>query len=155
MIRQLRAPLLLALLALTVPAAAQQSTFAPRGSQSLQKTPGIWTTYQPTVAAASGAITTLGTITGRYQTIGKRVDAVIDYQITTNGTAGGYLGVSLPVASRGYATCSGGEQSVGPGKGLRAIIQPASTNIVVLFADGTYPGANGSRGILSCSYEIN
>jgi hypothetical protein len=54
-----------------------------------------WTAYTPTITSGSGTITTVSA-TGKYKVFGKTCWFTVDITITTAGTGGGFLGVSLP-----------------------------------------------------------
>ena len=60
---------------------------------------GAYTSYSPTVTSSSGTITTVGAVTAYYQQIGKTVFVHFSVTITTVGTAGGQLLLTLPVSS--------------------------------------------------------
>ncbi|OHV17755.1 hypothetical protein BK022_03615 [Methylorubrum extorquens] len=113
---------------------------------------GAWTAYAPVVTPASGTITTPGTIQGWYQVTGKRVDVNINVNITTNGTASGYLFVGLPLPAARATFIPGGEQNV-TGKALRPIVAAGASTLVVVNYDNTYPGVNGALLVISGSYQ--
>lgn len=112
-----------------------------------------WLGYTPTMTASTGTITTVGTCSGRYKVIDKTVFFEISCAITTNGTAGGYIKITLPITASATtnARFSGREHGV-TGKMLLGYNSGAS-ECRVTFYDGTYPGANGAVITLSGSYE--
>jgi hypothetical protein len=87
---------------------AQASQFSGRYATTTAFPSGAWTSWTPTVVAATGTITTLGTVEGQYQQYGKLVVARFSIQITTKGTAGGACSVSLPVTARNSLASNGG-----------------------------------------------
>jgi hypothetical protein len=87
---------------------AQGSQFSSRYASTTNFPSGAWTSWTPTVASGTGTITTLGTVEGQYQQYGKLVVARFSIQITTKGTAGAELNLSLPVTARNSLASSGG-----------------------------------------------
>jgi len=113
-----------------------------------------WTPYTPVVTPNTGAFTTVSA-TGRYQRIGRTVFVQIAVTITTNGTAAGYVNVTLPLATAA-AGYMGGVDSGASGKALSGTMFAASaTNVVVRFYDSTYPGSSGAVLLLEGVYETN
>ena len=112
---------------------------------------GKWVSWTPIITAASGSITTLGTIACAYFKRGKVVQVRGRIEITTNGTAAGVLYATLPVTgiSPGAGAVSGREKTVGYLFGG----QVEGTNITLVKSDGTYPGASGAVLIFSGCYE--
>jgi len=111
-----------------------------------------WTAYTPTITAGSGTFTTVSA-TGRYLTIGKVTHVKIEVNITTNGTAAGYIVATLPNTAVGFAALSGRERNVS-GKMLAGMIGVlSSTTTTCVNYDNTYPGANGASCLLNGSYE--
>lgn len=127
----------------------------PAGNGGTGITGFAWSTYTPTATAGSGAFTTLGTLTGRYFTIGKLVFFSASIPITTNGTAAGYVQVSLPspltVGGADYYGAGRGNVS---GKGLNVRMVTAQQFAEVRNYDGTYPGASGETLEISGTYEL-
>jgi hypothetical protein len=103
-----------------------------------------WTSYTPTVTAAPGTSFTTVSATGAYQTIGKNVFFTATVTITTNGSAAGYVYVSLPsgITASGTAVLSGREEFY-TGKLLQGYITNGATAVVILNYDNTYPGGTG------------
>lgn len=113
-----------------------------------------WTTYTPTITAATGTFTSVSA-TGRYKTLGKTVFFSVHITITTNGTAAGLVLATLPVASvnsgaRHYAV---GQETAVAGFMLFGIVLPNSTTLQLAKYDATYPGASGYVIDASGSYE--
>lgn len=63
-----------------------------------------WTAYTPTITAATGTITTLGTVSGYYKQIGKLVYISLRATITTKGTAAGNFIFTIPVTAASSRT---------------------------------------------------
>jgi hypothetical protein len=99
-----------------------------------------WTTYTPTITVGTGAITTLGTVSGRYKTIGKTLFISVSAGITTNGTAATSFSFSLPAG-----------MTVNMLQGRAAA---STTVITVLTYANAYPGGDGRRIALSGVIEI-
>lgn len=112
-----------------------------------------WIAYTPTVTTATGTITTLGTVTGRYKTIGKTVVFEVVVPITINGTGAGSVRATLPFQAAAFEFMVSGAETATTGKGLVGYIDVSSTFVLMLFYDGTYPGANGRRMVCSGTYE--
>jgi len=115
-----------------------------------------WTAYTPTVTAGSGTFTT-ASATGRFLTIGKVTHIRIEVTITTNGTGGSYIAVTLPntalTTSSPIAVLAGRERGL-TGKMVSGSIGVVSSTIMsILFYDNTYPGANGAVISVSGTYE--
>jgi len=113
-----------------------------------------WSTWTPTVTAGTGTITTLGTVTARFKTIGKTVFFYVSVPITTNGTGASFVQITLPVAAANTVNQSGiGRENGVTGKNLGAKIVKNTANLQVTFYDGTYPGANGAEIDINGIYE--
>jgi hypothetical protein len=126
-----------------------------RWLQKLISLPEPPTTYVPVVTSGSGAFTTVSA-TGRYRKIGKLVFVQITVTITTNGTAGTLVSVSLPFASvnlAGVQHCLTGKAASVSGKALTGIIVPNSNVALVLNYDNSYPGSSGETLVLNGFYE--
>lgn len=128
--------------------------------------PGTWTqvlepidiptgfqSYTPTIAPTSGTLTAY-TAFGRYLQVGKIVHVQITIQITTNGTAAGFLGVFLPVAAAaaiGQQLIPGRETAV-VGKMLQCFIGGGLSAGIANY-DNSYPGGNGYSLCIQGAYE--
>jgi hypothetical protein len=116
-----------------------------------------WTSYTPTITVGAGTITTLGTVAGRYKTIGKTLFWSASVAITTNGTAATSLSISLPagmtVNASGDCIVAGREQLVS-GSMLQGRAAAGTTSVLVLTYNNAYPGASGCRIIVSGVIEI-
>lgn len=100
-------------------------------------TPGAWTSYTPTVTAATGTPTTV-TTTGSYQVLGKIVILRFSVGITNKGTAASYLRVSTPASLTPNSDFAGSvfEGSV-TGASSGAFTQASTSYISTAKADGT------------------
>lgn len=116
-----------------------------------------WTTYTPTVTAASGTFTTV-TAFGRYKQIGKTVFIQITVQIGANGTAAGSVDVTLPFTSAAVSFAQwvlAGREGALAGKMLQGSINSSSTTCVIGNYDNSYPGNTGALLNLSGVYEVS
>jgi len=116
-------------------------------------TGSAWSAYTPTVTPGSGAFTS-ATAAGRYKQIGRTVFVQIVVTITTNGTAGAYIDVSLPVANRSaqYQAINGVE--VGQtGYALSGILLTLGAGLRIRKYDNTYLGGNGAILVMQGVYE--
>lgn len=121
---------------------------------------GAYTAYSPTVAPFSGTITTLGTVSAAYQQLGKTVLIRLSIPITTNGTGGGYITVTLPSGLNGKTGVSfpmAGLEDNSTGGTLIANISSADTTKIRIFkaSDNSYPGGSGFILRVSGHYETN
>lgn len=117
----------------------------------------VWTAWTPTVTSTTGTITTVGTVTAKYRLEPKTVFFKISATITTNGTGGTAINITLPPTQGGVAngnqSCYGRENGI-TGKSLTGIILNGAQGINVTFYDATYPGANGAVIQIQGFYEI-
>lgn len=115
---------------------------------------GEWTSYVPTVTAQTGTITALGAVSARYRQRGRTVEWTATVNITTNGTAGGDIRVSLPAGlAPAFDAIGTGRETATTGEALQAWFQAIGRVDVTTFNNG-YPGANGRRLLLSGQYEV-
>jgi hypothetical protein len=115
-----------------------------------------WTAYTPTVTTASGTITTLGTVIGRYQKIGKQLSITLAVAITTNGTGAVAIQATLPtgLAAAADQVLVGRENSV-TGNQCQGVISAGANIINITRYDNAYPGGNGHRVLLTGVIEVN
>jgi hypothetical protein len=116
---------------------------------------GAWTAYTPTLSAFTGTLTS-ATIGGKYVQIDKTVHWAALISIPTNGTAGTYLLVGLPLPYANTVTAPGayGKEYAVIGKGIAGVGLGGSNNTVgITFSDGTYPGGNGYVIVVQGTYE--
>lgn len=111
-----------------------------------------WLPYTPGITSATGAITTVGATTARYQRVGKGIKISLDFIITTNGTGGESVNVTLPFAANSAGALVGREAIIS-GKTVLAQILPTDTKMTITFYDNNYPGADSARFIMSGIYE--
>jgi len=115
-----------------------------------------WLTYTPTITAASGTITTLGTVVGRYKMLGANTVLVyLDISITTNGTGAGNMQATLPFTPAITSVGVGRVMTGGP-PGYAGFVLSITTGTPagILNYDNTYPGADGTRLICSVIYPL-
>jgi hypothetical protein len=122
---------------------------------NLTMTGAAWTSYAPTLTAGSGTITTVGSIGGAYQRIGKTVVVQVTAAITTNGTGAGSLSISLPpgLPATGNGAATFVEDLVTGQPAFGIIYSGATTVQAIRKADGSYPGGDGRRLIGSFTYQ--
>lgn len=112
-----------------------------------------WTAFTPTVTATTGTITTVGAHAGRYMQIGKTVMVELDITITTNGTGAVVLRSTLPFTSSAFPFELAGGEVVNTGKSVRGRISASVAYVDIVFYDSTYPAADGSRIVLTGTFE--
>ena len=113
-------------------------------------TGSAWTAYTPTITSSSGSFTTVSA-TGKYKVFGKTCWFTTDITITTAGTAGGFIGVSLPftqvatsLSSYGMEVNATGSMVKGlnPASGVMQITRYDNASIIgsgyVIRTTGTY-----------------
>lgn len=132
------------------------STPAPTEETGATILDGQWRAYTPTATATTGTITTVGATSGRYRREVKTVEVQAAVTITTNGTGGGKLRVTLPgpssVANGPYYGT--GRANVVSGKQVLAAFINAQTYMDIQNYDDTYPMANSEQVIVSGRYEV-
>lgn len=117
-----------------------------------------WRVFTPTVAAATGTITTY-TASGRYRIVGSRVFLQLRITITTKGTAAGAMTITLPAA-----ITSANNYNIMPipfvessnsGKTVMGQLFGGDVLISVMMYDGTSPFvADGDAFSASAIYEL-
>lgn len=115
---------------------------------------GTWT---PVVTSGAGSITTLGgLITGQYTKVGNLVTIIFTITITTNGTGSLNLQVSgLPYTPAAYYNCGAFRDFGGITSKMGSVgIVASSTTFIMLYYDGTYPGANNVYLAGSATYQV-
>jgi hypothetical protein len=108
-----------------------------------------WGTYTPTLSCGSGTFTS-ASAAGRFKTVGKTTFVNIVVTITTNGTCGAFIGVTLPNTTVG-ASFIGGRSSSGNLVGGQ--ISGAGTVLNYSGATGSYVGSDGTTTVLNGVYE--
>lgn len=107
-------------------------------------------TWTPTVTSNTGTITAY-TSSGNYTKIGNRYLFTVTATITTNGTGGGFLQITLPATSNNAAAASGlkstGEMVVGS-------INAASGTMNVFKYNALYPVGSGEFVRLSGHFDV-
>jgi hypothetical protein len=114
---------------------------------------GPWTAYTPVITAGTGAFTTVSA-TGRYTKIGKTILVNIIINITTNGSAAGFIQVSLPFigSPTGSSILVGREDAIA-GKMLQCRTFVNANTAIITNYDNTYPGLSGALIELTGAYE--
>jgi hypothetical protein len=108
--------------------------------------------YTPTVTSETGSITS-SSASGYYQRVGKLITVYGTVTITTAGTAGGFLNVSIPVTSLRAAAMFAAETGV-TGKGCIGRLSASSSTASFKYDDGTTIFANGAIINFFGLYEI-
>jgi hypothetical protein len=111
-----------------------------------------WFNYTVTPTAGSGSFTTVAG-TGKFKVDGRAIFCKAKVTITTNGTAAGYVGANVPVATADLYQVLHGKEAGVSSKTLNASFYPDSTHLAISFYDGTYPGANNAICAVNGSYE--
>jgi cytoskeletal protein RodZ len=110
-----------------------------------------WTAYTPTITSGSGSFTTVSA-TGTYKTFGKICWFTVAITITTVGTAGGYIGVSLPVTQAGETLAAYGMEMNSTGFMVKGYIPTSGVMQVTKYDNATIIGA-GYLVRLTGTYE--
>ena len=141
MIRKSLIALFLVACASFAPVKAQQATIGPSGPALLGTAMTVW---MPTIAADSGAITTVGTVTASYFDVGPMRKFQLTIPITTNGTGATGVSFTLPSAPSVANIELSGRETGQLGKSLNGSITSGAT-VSVRNYDNTYPGGNGTN----------
>lgn len=114
-----------------------------------------WSTFTPTITTGSGTITTLGTVVGKYQKIGKKLFITLSIPITTNGTGAVDVKATLPTGIAAATDCIlvGRENNV-TGSQLQASILATSGVMSITKYDNTYPGGSGYKLLVTGIIEV-
>ena len=99
-----------------------------------------WTAYTPTITANSGSFTTVSA-TGTYKTLGKTCWFTTAITITTAGTAGGFMGVSLPVTQVGATLAAYGMEMNSTGYMVKGYIPASGVMQVTKYDNATIIGS--------------
>jgi hypothetical protein len=110
-----------------------------------------WTAYTPTITSGSGSFTTVSA-TGTYKTFGKTCWFTVAITITTVGTAGNYIGVSLPVTQAGGTLAAYGMEMNSTGFMVKGYIPASGVMQVTKYDNATIIGA-GYLVRLTGTYE--
>lgn len=110
-----------------------------------------WTAYTPTVTSGTGTFTSV-TAGGAWKRIGTVIFVRASITITTNGTAGGDIKITLPASNVG-SDCMGvfREQAL---TGNCGIIQVQGSNAIFRTFTNGYPGGTGYVLTGSMTYEV-
>lgn len=99
-----------------------------------------WTAYTPTITSNSGSFTTVSA-TGTYKTFGKTCWFTVAITITTAGTAGGFIGVSLPVTQAGATLAAYGMEMNSTGYMVKGYIPASGVMQVTKYDNATIIGS--------------
>ena len=112
-----------------------------------------WTSYTPIITAQTGTFETVSA-SGAYQTIGKTCIVSVTINITTVGTASGFIAATLPFTSAARIQIGGyGMEVNSTGNMLKGYIPSSSTQLQVkTYSNGETIGA-GYSNILTVVYE--
>jgi hypothetical protein len=137
-------------------------SITPKGTGTLTLNGAVldnaaWSTYTPTITSSTGTITTVGTNTGRYKQIGKLVFVRTDTTITTVGTAGGQMRITLPVTPQSaYSTGAGRDAGV---TGRMLMVWNVSGNSYMEVQEyattSVFAAGNGIRIVTDLVYEAS
>jgi hypothetical protein len=122
-------------------------------------TDGPWGDYTPTVVPSSGSFGTAPTVRGRFKKLGKTVHVRINILISNNGSASGYLIVSLPaptvsLGNPAYQQPLTGKEYGAIGFGVEGNLADGGTTMNVTKAEGGgYPGGNNFIVTIGGTYE--
>lgn len=113
-----------------------------------------WGAWTPTVSSYTGTITT-ASAAGFYKQVGKTVFFRFRATITTNGTGGTGVLVTLPAAAMSGGHAFPGRENGVSSKTLGATLFPDTSTLYISNYDGTYPGADGAlidfEGVYECA----
>jgi len=113
---------------------------------------GVWT---PVVASSSGAITTVGAVSGTYTRIGRQVTIWASIEITDNGTGAGRIDFSgVPFASASTIRSVGHGWNASTAASLSAYVNTGVTNGSVWRYDAAYPVASGQTFSFCVTYNV-
>jgi hypothetical protein len=115
-----------------------------------------WETWTPTVTAGTGTITTVGTVTCRYARINKIVMCKYDVAITTNGTGGTYVRLTLPITAIATGTnffCVGAGRETNVTGNMLQNMLTTTTQVDIFTYNNAYPAGNGYRLTGTLFYE--
>lgn len=112
-----------------------------------------WTSWTPTITAASGSFTTITLNSCAYKVLGKILFFHLDYTVTNKGTAGAYTIVSTPPGGTPLiATGASGREYAASGEIVQMHVN--TSNLLVLNRSGGYIGATGHSICVDGFYEI-
>jgi hypothetical protein len=111
-----------------------------------------WTSYTPTITSGSGSFTTVSA-TGKYKVFGKTCWFTVDITITTAGTAGGFIGVSLPFTQVATSLSSYGMEVNATGSMVKGL-NPASGSMQITRYDNASIIGSGYVIRTTGTYEI-
>lgn len=109
------------------------------------------------LAALTGIASDTGTITTksgsiRYRKQGRTVTFTLAISITTNGTGAGQLIATLPYPAAAE-TIFAGQEVLATGVATTGYVDANSATLYIIKYDATYSGGNGTRNVVSGTYE--
>lgn len=114
-----------------------------------------WRSYAPVITSQTGAITTVGSVTGSYQAHNNRCTFKLLIVITTNGTAAGDLRFTLPPGFLPADDSQGTGREVNiSGLGVHVSISSGNNVASITTAANAYPGGTGAALIVTGSYRF-
>lgn len=111
-----------------------------------------WITYNTTVTAGSGTITTVGATVTKYRLNGDMVDVSYLIPITTNGTGASSLDFTLPYTIADYSCGAAREISV-TGTLCSVQMTPGQTKAIIRTYNNAYPAGDGHAIVGMLSYR--
>jgi hypothetical protein len=111
-----------------------------------------YTNYTPTIVSITGTITTVTLTAARFKTFGKLTSFYIDFTVTTNGTGATAITATLPnTASNAMAISA---INVVTRAALSCCVRlDSATTVSVATVAGAYPAVDGTRIVISGTYE--
>lgn len=113
-----------------------------------------WTTYTPTVTSFSGTFTSVSA-TIYYRVIGKTCLIRGYVTITNNGTATGYIKLTMPVAPSSTTSSQAGAGRIEETSQVVTAGFNTEPAVYLHLYDGTYPGATGRHIAFNAVIELN
>lgn len=111
---------------------------------------GSFVGWTPTIAASSGALTSVTLGSAQYYETEKKIDFELVFTITTNGTGAGSLTFTYPAGFTAVGGNGYGRESTISGKALSVSVGSALGSIFNY--DNSYPGANGAQITVSGTF---
>ena len=111
-----------------------------------------FTTYTPTITSETGSFTTITTHVAKSTRIGKFCGVELDFSITSVGTAGNGIIVTLPYTLANEIGGGVGREKVVAGYGV--YITAAGSNTIIRKFDNSSPIQANARLALFFSYEV-
>jgi hypothetical protein len=113
-----------------------------------------WRAYTPTVTSGTGTITTVGAVSGVFKRYDNTLSFNFEVNITTNGTGGGSVNVTVPDTITTTSSVAVGREVNASGKILSGMLTSSTARCDLRNYDNTYPGADGTKFVATGSYRI-